>query len=518
MEAAELPPLSGRILERIFRHLSAFQLARARLTCRQWNEVITGSPQLVAKFRLSLERFFCGGETERDFMLENVKTCYSTADYGASHLIQVEHVWVTVGPNIRHLIIHDCWLDLSKVGYMLRYLPNLEELTFTPYYLESDMIKDVKIDYRMDKLATLTIGSTDRIDEVLDLFKQICSNLVVLRVCCKKHDCNEEKLLNLIFASRDTLQEISLKKYNFEDEFLTKISSMDRLELKRLSLKQCYIESEEDIFNLSLAQPLLEHLDIQSAQLRSNEVLVKIAQNLPYLRSLKINLNKLKGSLLDDSLNCMPALEHLKLLSERPKRIDISKFQNSNLAKLSLSSVTLTMNTLEGITNNLPKLKTLTLECSEHKSPIPQSVLESLKSLKLKQVTNLETTIYPTKSTWNLKHLQVISCDLSGKLLQSICQQCPLLETVHLESTYYVCDRDVQLLCRTLKRLRSLSLVDCRLVSDVTVENVIVHCLKLEYLRIEYCRKVEKNRRWYQTEMKPRFKISIGPECWYKDS
>ncbi|KAL9706913.1 hypothetical protein quinque_010431 [Culex quinquefasciatus] len=280
MEAAELPPLSGRILERIFQHLSAFQLARARLTCRQWNEVITGSPQLVAKFRLSLERFFCGGETERDFMLENVKTCYSTADYGASHLIQLEHVWVTVGPNIRHLIIHDCWLDLSKVGYLLRYLPNLEELTFTPYYLESDMIKDVKIDYRMDKLATLIIGSTDRIDE-----------------------------------------------------------------------------------------PLLEHLDIQSAQLRSNEVL-----------------------------------------------------------------------------------------------------------------------------------------------------QCPLLETVHLESTYYVCDRDVQLLCKTLKRLRSLSLVDCRLVSDVTVENVIVHCLKLEYLRIEYCRKVEKNRRWYQTEMKPRFKISIGPECWYKDS
>lgn len=66
MDAPASPAFPAKIWVKIFGNLSAFQLTRTRLVCRQWYGIVCGEPSLIGKFTIARVEDFADDEQEQN--------------------------------------------------------------------------------------------------------------------------------------------------------------------------------------------------------------------------------------------------------------------------------------------------------------------------------------------------------------------------------------------------------------------------------------------------------------------
>lgn len=259
-----LPRLPAEILVSIFQHLSMSDLAQVRLTCINWYATVCYNTPLMEKFMLSFKncRLYEGCEQSR--ILSISKSCYTRATFKAVAIEEAESLWCTIGVKLQDLTLNDCSISGETLVQMLRLLPNLKYFALKTTKFEDFRIQNVPVNFKLEKLETLTLRSIFVFDECFDMFKKICPRLKVLKLNYSSFEGWGEKLVQFVYAVRNTLEGINLSYTKVGATLLQRISTIERLKLKKISLKSSYDLKQRDIIHLCRVQPTIVHLNIDN--------------------------------------------------------------------------------------------------------------------------------------------------------------------------------------------------------------------------------------------------------------
>lgn len=259
-----LPRLPTEILVTIFQHLPMSDLAQVRLTCHHWYDTVCYTSSLMDRFVLSFKscRLYEGCEQSR--VLAKSKSSYGKATLKAVAIEESSSLWRSLGGNLQDLTLNDCSLSGDTLVRMLKFTPNLRYLALKTTKFEDFHIQDVIVDFKLDKLETLTLRSIFVYDECFDAFKRICPRLKVLKLNYSSFEGSGEKLVQFVQAVRSTLEGINLSYTKVSATLLQRISTIERLRLKKISLKSSYDLKQRDIIQLSRVQPSIVHLNIDN--------------------------------------------------------------------------------------------------------------------------------------------------------------------------------------------------------------------------------------------------------------
>lgn len=259
-----LPRLPTEILVTIFQHLPMSDLAQVRLTCHHWYDTVCYTSSLMERFVLSFKncRLYEGCEQSR--VLPKSKSCYTKATLKAVAIEESDSLWRSLGENLQDLTLNDCSLSGDTLVQLLKLTPNLRYFALKTTKFEDFRIQDVAVDFKLEKLETLTLRSIFIYDECFDMFKQVCPRLKVLKLNYSSFEGWGEKLVQLVHTVRSTLEGINLSYTKVSATLLQKISTIERLRLKKISLKSSYDLKQRDIIQLSRVQPTIVHLNIDN--------------------------------------------------------------------------------------------------------------------------------------------------------------------------------------------------------------------------------------------------------------
>ncbi|KXJ83098.1 hypothetical protein RP20_CCG009108 [Aedes albopictus] len=529
-----LPRLPTEILVAIFQHLPMSDLAQVRLTCHHWYDTVCYTSFLMDRFMLSFKncRLYEGCEQSR--ILAKSKSCYAKATLKAVAIEECKILWRSLGDNLQDLTLNDCSLSGDTLVRMLKFTPNLRYLALKTTKFEDFHIQDVVVDFKLEKLETLTLRSIFVYDECFDMFKKICPRLKVLKLNYSSFEGWGEKLVQFVQTVRTTLEGINLSYTKVGATLLQKISTIERLRLKKISLKSSYDLKQRDIIHLSRVQPTIVHLNIDNLFPADDQILGEISRNLPNMKRIKLHICRVHN-LYQSFLRNMQRLEYLKITDAThvAGNLDLSCYENSNLEKLYVSAATFSRNTLPRFFEKSPNIRSLTLyQCSYeniHDLQLSFAHLKSLEYLNLQRtfdiddsfcsrtvfdsvnmpferirffaVTNLTKLCYLNLSRCRdlsdetlvalsfprLKKIDLRGLNITDFGIRALVRQCPRLEYVHVDACKRICDSAVLMLCRDLKRLKLLNLDGCRSITDASVDHVINHCRTLVWLNMMNC-------------------------------
>lgn len=532
--AHQLPRLPTEILVTIFQHLPMSDLAQVRLTCRHWYDTVCYTSSLMDRFVLSFKNCRVYEGCERSRVLSKSKSCYAKATLKAVAIEESHTLWSSLGDNLHDLTLNDCSLSGDTLIHMLKLTPNLRYLALKTTKFEDFHIQDVVVDFKLEKLETLTLRSMFVYDECFDMFKKICPRLKVLKLNYSSFEGWGEKLVQFVQAVRSTLEGINLSYTKVSATLLQKISTVERLRLKKISLKSSYDLKQRDIIQLSRVQPTIVHLNIDNLFPADDQILSEISRNLPNMIRIKLHICRVHN-LHQSFLRNMQRLEYLKITDAThvAGNLNLSSYENCNLEKLYVSAATFSRNTLPQFFEKSPNIRSLTLyQCSYeniHDLQLSFAHLKSLEYLNLQRtfdiddsffsrsvfdsvnmpferirffaVTNLTKLCYLNLSRCRdlsdetlialsfprLKKIDLRGLNITDFGIRALVRQCPRLEYVHVDACKRISDSAVQMLCRDLKRLKLLNLDGCRTITDLSVDHVINHCRTLVWLNMMNC-------------------------------
>ncbi|XP_055624857.1 uncharacterized protein LOC129767725 [Toxorhynchites rutilus septentrionalis] len=529
-----LPRLPTEILVSIFRHLSMSDLAQVRLTCHHWYDTVCYSTPLMDKFLLSFKncRLYEGCEQSR--ILSMSKGCYTRATLKAVAIEEAGSLWRSIGAKLQDLTLNDCSISGETLVQMLRLTPNLKYFALKTTKFEDFRIQNVVINFKLEKLETLTLRSIFVFDECFEMFKKMCPRLKVLKLNYSSFEGWGEKLVQFVHTVRNTLEGINLSYTKVGALLLQRISTIERLKLKKISLKSSYDLKQRDIMQLCRVQPTIIHLNIDNLFPADDQMLSEISRSLPNMKRIKLHICRTHN--LQQSFLCnMQRLEYLKITDSThvAGNLDLSAYGNTNLEKLYVSAATFSRNILPRFFEKSPNIRSLTLyQCSYeniHDLQLSFAHLKSLEYLNLQRTFDIDDSFfsrtvfdsvnmpferirfYPVTNLSKLCYLNLSRCrDLSDETLVALCfprlkkidlrglnitdfgvrslvRQCPRLEYVHVDACKRICDSAVLLLCRDLKRLKLLNLDGCRSITDASIGYIIDNCRMLVWLNIMNC-------------------------------
>uniref|UniRef100_A0A1Q3F3J8 F-box domain-containing protein n=1 Tax=Culex tarsalis TaxID=7177 RepID=A0A1Q3F3J8_CULTA len=534
-DAPPLPRLPTEILVTIFQNLPMADLAQVRLTCHHWHDTVCYTTSLMEKFVLSFKncRLYEGCEHCR--VLAKSKSVYTKATLKAVAIEDAaETLWCALGEDLQDLTLNDCTISGETLVRLLRCTPNLRYFALKTTKFEEFHIDNVSVDFRLDKLETLTLRSIFVYDECFTMFRQICPRLKVLKLNYSSFEGWGEKLVQFVQTVRGTLEGINLSYTKIGATLLHKLATIERLRLKKISLKSSYDLKQRDIIMLSRQQPSIVHLNIDNLFPADDQILSEISRNLPNLKRIKLHICRVHN-LQQSFLGNMRRLEYLKITDAThvAGNLDLSAYENTHLEKLYVSAATFSRNTLPRFFEKSPNIRSLTLyQCSYeniHDLQLSFAHLKELEYLNLQRTFDIDDSFFsrtvfdsvnmpferirffPVTNLTRLSYLNLSRCrDLSDETLvaisfprlkkidlrglnitdfgvRALVRQCPRLEYVHVDACKRICDSAVHMLCRDLRRLKLLNLDGCRSITDASIDHVIAHCRSLVWLNMMNC-------------------------------
>ncbi|XP_041771966.1 F-box/LRR-repeat protein 2-like [Anopheles merus] len=527
--------LPTEVLTAIFHHLRVPDLASVRQTCRHWYEIVISNRTLMSRFVLSLRNFRIEDGCEQCRVLGGTRSTFEKVCLKTCTVAPAPVLWRTIGTQLAELSLSDCTITgQTLVGVLRCTRDNLRTLTIKSIKLDDHLIYDTPVDFRLERLHTLTIRSSFVYDALFHLFKRICPNLKAIKLTFSSYERWGEELVSFVATLRATLEAITLSYTKATGVILQQIGRIEQLRLRKVSLKSCFAIKENDILLLARLQPTIVHLNLENLFSASEQFLQALSAFLPQMKRIKLRVARITN-LHRSFLANMPQLNYLKITdaTQLKGNLDLSAYENPALEKLFVSAAMFSRNTLPRFFERCPNIRSLTLyQCTYeniHDLQLAFSHLKGLEYLNLQRTIDIgdsffnrdvfDTIVmpferirfYPIANLRKLCYLNLSHCrDLSDQALMalrfpllkkidlrglhvteagiaSLVRDCPHLEYVLVDACKRICDQAVLYLCRDLHSLRLLNLESCKAITDQSVEHIVRHCRSLVWLNALNC-------------------------------
>uniref|UniRef100_A0A8D8G972 (northern house mosquito) hypothetical protein n=1 Tax=Culex pipiens TaxID=7175 RepID=A0A8D8G972_CULPI len=455
------PRLPPEVWTMIFQHLDSRWLARVRLVCRDWNELVTTRSELMDRFLLKLGTAQFVDNLEELRHLLALGEGYTRAEINCKDIgkDRPRVAWfAALGQSLTTLTCR--LINFGFLYELLRAFPNLKRLTLTDCF---EYGKVVNPNYELNKLEELTIKEIKNKkygESIFSTLKHICPRIKVLKF---GEDCNKgyNELFNYIhsfvLAVAKTLQGIKITTPLFG--LINELVTMNDLHLKRLTI-DC---SEEDLLRLIRRQPTLERLHFLG-QLSNVTVFEEIFQILPNVKRIKLaNVNLKQDPRSNQQIN-FPRAEFIRVrhVGSSDCVSGLACCLSSSLQSLELSGAYLSGDGLISLPQIATRIKSVSLSgCKVERLSalfafIQQS--QSLISFELNwlRVKMMCQTDMPDAANGHsgIRHLKYH--DQSKDILHALFKLCPAVET--LDIVHDLVKEDMVKMGQRWKRLRALKL------------------------------------------------------------
>uniref|UniRef100_A0A182JJS1 F-box domain-containing protein n=1 Tax=Anopheles atroparvus TaxID=41427 RepID=A0A182JJS1_ANOAO len=534
--ATSIQALPPEVLFAIFKNLRMPDLASVRQTCTHWYDIVTNNRSLMNRFMLSLRNTQIYEGCTECKMLTNTRSTFEKVCLKACEIRWSPGLWWSVGNHVVELTLNECTLyDVETLINMMRSTRGtLRSLTIKSTKFNSHSLAKVPLDFRMERLHSLTFRSSFVYDELFCAFKQIGPNLKTLKLTFSSFEHGGEQLLHFVAQLRSTLEAITLSYTKVNRAILQQIGRIESLRLRKVSLKACYELKERDILDLAHTQPSIVHLNLDNLFSANEQFLRTLSAFLPQLKRIKLRVARIMNLHLSFLAN-LKQLNYLKITDSTHAKgnLDLSAYENPCLEKLYVSAASFSRNILPRFFERCPNIRSLTLyQCTYeniHDLQLAFSHLKGLEYLNLQRTFDIgdnffnrdvfDTVVmpferirfYPIANLRKLCYLNLSHCrDLSDQTLmalsfpllkkidlrglhiteagiESMVRECPLLEYVLVDACKRICDNAVLYLCRDLRGLRLLNLEGCKAITDLSVEHIMRYCRSLVWLNVLNC-------------------------------
>ncbi|EDS43996.1 conserved hypothetical protein [Culex quinquefasciatus] len=466
---ASLPP---EVWELIFLNLDAVALARVRLTCVRWRDIVDLSSGLAERFELTFPKnIWMDGRYEP----ENLFRAARNAQLEDCTIVTVDHWWPALARRLVRLELVNCTLPFPVLLGMLREAPNLRQL-----HLDVNMpgergdlgwsFDDTLTDFVLPRLGQLKASFANRqlgrICPNLKLFGQLEPDNALFDDFGDMDQFVAEtqgSLLGLVFALTPKLVEAMRR--------------MDRLRLHRVQIQnQC-----ESWLVVQLTQFQRDLVEIEATEaVLTREDLCQIGRNVPNLMSLSVTVRPTEeeedGVGSPSYLHFMPSLEILTVHhAERLIRIDFGRLANPRLRHVSLND-TRDCVRLKEYLGRCGALQRLDMHAcrldswAEVFGAVQQA--PALLFLHLSCIRVQSGLDCLTERVGRLQYLTLRACDVTKGMLLHLIAVCPGLRQVQLGLMVTVDDAVVLALCLGLPRLALLIVFRCP-VTDESVGSLV---------------------------------------------
>ncbi|KAL9696071.1 hypothetical protein quinque_015356 [Culex quinquefasciatus] len=483
--------LPAELWEKVLLNLNTYQLAQARATCRQWNEIVRRSPVLMNRFVVHFpQRSTLEPEAESVRVFAGSKARYSRVVLDSVTITeQVDRWWPVLGQELRTLTVEGCRVSTETVLKILSLSPKLKRFTFR-CGSEHDFRSGSVADFKLGKLEVLRL---DRI-ELLEVLRGFCPGLRLLKLedgFKPISESYERTVLEFVETVQDTLEGIKLEQVSAF--LLEKISSLSRLHLQRISLEGSGQYGEQDLIEFSRLQGSIQHFNVTSLEAISDAGLRAIGTNLPNLKRLKISLREVSTPL-------PPVLFAVECLAIRSSRtfnhlqIDFGGHINYNLRKITLAGMRIPRNSLLRHMIDSRNIRTIHFERNFFESG--SCLFEAIRSLKYLESLTLEginvdrtmDCLSERSTDSNVRRLHLSRCVFRKEVLVALSRLFPWLQEVRLTGVRHVEASEILLLwCQGLPRLKRLTFEDCVGFTDASAGHIRRFCPVLERLNLWNC-------------------------------
>uniref|UniRef100_A0A182NID7 F-box domain-containing protein n=1 Tax=Anopheles dirus TaxID=7168 RepID=A0A182NID7_9DIPT len=523
------------VLTEIFHNLRVPDLASVRQTCTQWNEIVINNRTLMNRFVLSLRDARIEDGAEHSQVLANTRLTFEKVCVKACYILSAPVLWRSIGCHTVELTLNDCTISAETlVGVLRSTRETLRSLTIKSTKFDDHRLYNTPIDFRLERLHSLTIRSSYVYDAFFQLFKRICPNLKAIKLTFSSYERWGEQLVDFVATLSDTLEALTLSYTKATGVMLQHIGRIENLRLRKVSLKSCFGIKESDILLLARVQPTIVHLNLDNLFSASEQFLQALSAFLPQMKRIKLRVSRIYNLHRSFLVN-MPQLNYLKITDSTQMKgnLDLSAYENPYLDKLFVSAAMFSRNTLPRFFERCPNIRSLTLyQCTYeniHDLQLAFSHLKGLEYLNLQRTTDIgdsffnrdvfdtivmpfeRVRFYPIANLRRLCYLNLSHCrDLSDQALmalrfpmlrkidlrglhiteagvETLVRDCPQLEYVLVDACKRVCDTAVLYLCRDLRNLRMLNLESCKAITDLSVEHIVRHCRSLVWLNVINC-------------------------------
>uniref|UniRef100_A0A1Q3F549 F-box domain-containing protein n=1 Tax=Culex tarsalis TaxID=7177 RepID=A0A1Q3F549_CULTA len=483
------PRLPPEVWTMIFRHLASRELARVRLVCRDWNELVCTRSELMDRFLLKLGtaqfvddldevRHFLalgGGFTRAEFNCENIGKERPRSAWFAA-----------LGQTLTTLTCRS--IPFGFLYELLRALPNLKRLTIDNCF---EYGKAVKPNYELAKLEELTIGffkNKGHGKSIFPVLQQICPRITILNIREGRYWDFLDQISSFIRAVGKTLVELELSTSDAPDTpdaLIGKIAYIKDLHLKRLKI----LCSEQHLLRLIRRQPTLEQLDCLGSVCYV-ATLDEISRILPNLKRLNLARVELRQNAAPNSLN-FPCAEFIRV-----RHVDSSEClrftQCPELRRLEISGAYLPTDALVSLQPIATKLTNISFaNCTCDRLTEILTFIQQSRSLTTLELESLRVKIEQDVSVTGIRrsgirHLKFF--DVPKELLSALVELCPDLESLDIKVD--LLEGNVAKIGRELKRLRFLALYvsppELRLTSEC-LQQISTDFGALRKLQIHAC-------------------------------
>uniref|UniRef100_A0A1Q3EWM0 F-box domain-containing protein n=1 Tax=Culex tarsalis TaxID=7177 RepID=A0A1Q3EWM0_CULTA len=454
------PRLPPEVWTMIFRHLASRELARVRLVCRDWNELVCTRSELMERFLLKLRKRQVVEDLEEVRHLLALSKGFSRAEFEFYGLGKDKPRIVWFEPLGETLTTLTCsCIPFGFLYQMLREFPNLKRLMLHDCF---EYGKVAKLNYQLTNLEELTIGqlyNKNHGESIFPTLQHICPQITVLKFLIGEYQKFFRDIRRFIFAIRHTLQDLDVSDCFNGFSLMDALAKMDGLKLKRISV-YC---SEQDLVHLLHRQPTLECLDFEGV-VTDVSTLDKISAILPNLKQIKLNRIRLSPSASSKLLNFDRA-EYIAFhyYDTSDCVSGLAYCQSSSLQRLEISGAYLPSDALTSLPQIATHIKSTSFsDCTVERSSDILSFVQQSKSLTTFAVHRLQvkTTHDMTDAAFEhsaICHLELF--DSSKELLHGLLETCPRLITVDIN--HDLVEDDLSKMGQRLHRLESLTLNGC---------------------------------------------------------
>uniref|UniRef100_A0A1Q3EWA0 F-box domain-containing protein n=1 Tax=Culex tarsalis TaxID=7177 RepID=A0A1Q3EWA0_CULTA len=487
----DLPELPTEMWIEVFQSLPAGMLAKVRLVCRRWRDIVAGCPTLLSKLTVSFRWSTEDRKFKPDHLLPVAKASFIS-------IKGIGSWWHSYGPGLTEIAIeHFCMapfhlIKLSDLLAMLKHTPNLKRFALIGCILTGK--RSGRPDFHLNKLETLILEDILELGKYLRIFRKLFAPSPVksLKIAWSEnagHTAAAEpsEMAQIVEDSEATLEELNI---NCSYIFLFEMMFLRELRLKKVTLaNEDYEDKSRLLMEWFEMLPGLEFVDVSDMLVFSEDnasMLNEIGQLLPRLKFLSIYVAH-----VDVSFLCkIPNLQTFKLHGDEDTfkliRSNECDEKLSNMRELHLWQVKIPNTWLA----TLPNLRTLNLtSCSIDSWSDFLDALESLQCLEtLTLVMTSANATEPSPGTrrrsalprlrqFKYESYDKATDDAFGELLA----MCSELRDLELELVQ-LNDAILGAIFQHLRQLRKLIATGCG-TSRAMESHIRQHCRSLEELK-----------------------------------
>lgn len=469
---------------KVFMNLSVIQLRKVRMTCRSWNQIVSGCPKLMEKMVARLPKdIILDEECEQAKLLSFSKSRYVHFSISDSIIIHVDSWWPFVAETLESLSLSACQITITTLLTMLKPLHNLKSLTFA-----GDSCLDIRrcpivLNFQLPSLETLILQDVNHSD-TLDLFRQIFPQLKVFKLLNNSYtEAQRAKVVQLIETVKGTLEDVEVP---MSAQLWDSIRSISGIRFKKISLAEYkVISSTPPIMENYLIELCQKHANIEALRMtksiiQNEATLEAIARSLVHLKDLKLTIGGRNCSFnfLSHFLELTTLDIGISKDSYTHFKLDISNCRNDNLSSLNLTKVSISA----GLADSLPNIRVIKLIRCELPcwSIVFDPQLKALQSVTLESVEILNKQEYLADYCEQLRSLSISQCKIPRKFLVAIFTLCPKLNVVNLEKLDNIDDDVVLILSLKLKNLQKVSIISCGKTTKLSVKYILKNNMHIE--------------------------------------